>query len=443
MPRQTHRRDFLKTAAVASAGFFVSGTPAADEKQKLKFAVIGVGGRGSAGVGPGLGENLVAVAEVDPGKHARNSIERIQKDSPGTKIYTDFRKLFDAHKDLDAVWVGTPDHTHFPASIRALEQGAGVYCEKPLTHNIYEARKLREVAAKKKAPTQMGNQGHSSDSIRLICEYIWSGTLGDVKEVQCVSNRGFGAKSRPKSVPVPQGLDWESWLGPAPFRDYHPGLHAFSWRGWLDFGTGSLGDMGCHTIDGAVWALKLYEADQFEVELVSGGVSEEGFDSKAELVYKFPARGKLPPVNMRWYNGGILPPRPKDLEADKKQLTEGTYYLGTKATMQSGSHCQGTALLPDSKNKETPKPKEMIPRVQGGHTGDFLRACRDRSGPAPSSNFDYSARLTEIVIAGTLALRAGESIVYDMKNGRVTNSKKADALVKRAPRKGWEFGYES
>jgi len=284
MNKGNSRREFLRKSVATAAGLF--GAPfvvrAENRREKLKLAVIGAGGRGGAGMGAARGEHLVAVADVDPVRRAAGNIARAKKQFPQLKVYTDYRKLFDNHKDLDAVWVGTPDHSHFPASIRGLEAGAAVYCEKPLTHDLWEARKLREVAAKKKLPTQMGNQGHSSESIRRIVEYIRAGAIGEITRLDCVSNRRFGATKRPPSKPVPQGLDWQSWIGPAPYRDYHDGLHPFSWRGWLDFGTASIGDMGCHTIDGAVWALRLLEVPTIEVKAEIGGVTEEGSRPRSE-----------------------------------------------------------------------------------------------------------------------------------------------------------------
>jgi len=441
----TSRREFLKSSALAMAGTL--GAPfvatAANQGEKLKLAVVGAGGRGGAGMGAARGELLVAVADVDP-KRAGKGLDNARKQFPELKVYTDYRELFDKHKGLDAVWVATPDHSHFPASIRALEAGAGVYCEKPLTHELWEARKLREVAEAKKLPTQMGNQGHSSESIRRIVEFIRGGVLGEIQKLHCVSNRTFGASKRPASKPVPEGLDWQSWIGPAPFRDYHDGLHPFSWRGWLDFGTGSIGDMACHTIDGAVWALNLTETATIEVVAEEGGVTEEGFTPHARIVYSFPARGTLPPIQMTWWNGGgkHLPPRPEAIGPKAKQMTQGTYYYGTKGLMESGSHCQSPRLYPDELRKDA-NVEKTLPRVPD-HSGDFFRACKDSTAPAPCSNFGYSARLTEIVLLGAVALRCpGEKLVYDTKEGRFTSSEKANGFLKREPRKGWEFGYKA
>ena len=446
MARGTSRREFLRSSALAAAGAL--GAPyvatAANKGQKLKIAVIGAGGQGGAGMGAARREHLVAVADVDLGKRAARAVREAKKRFPDLKLYTDYRQLFDKHSGLDAVWVATPDHSHFPACIRALESGAGVYCEKPLTHDLWEARKLREVAAAKKLPTQMGNQGHSGESIRRIVEYIRGGTLGEIRKLHCVSNRSFGARKRPPSKAAPKGLDWQSWIGPAPYRDYHDGLHPFSWRGWLDFGTGSMGDMACHTIDGAVWALKLYAAETIEVEAEVGGVNAEGYNGKARIVFRFPARGKLPPVTLTWWNGGgkMLPPRPELIGPGTKQLTQGTYYYGSKGLMQSGSHCQSPRIFPDALRKSA-KVAKTIPRVPG-HSGDFFRACKDSGAPPPCSRFAYSARLTEIVLLGTVAVRcSGEKLVYDTKEGRFANSERANALLKREPRKGWELGYQA
>jgi len=448
MHRKTSRRQFLVGASVFTAGTigFPFVSRAQNKGDQVRMAVIGSAGQGGVGFGAAMGQQLVAMVDVDLRQRAAENLAAGKEKFPGVKVYTDYRRMFDDHLGLDAVWVATPDHSHFPAAVRALDAGLAVYCEKPLTHSIREAKVLRDMAGAKRAVTQMGNQGHSSESIRLIVEYLQSGLLGDVTTLHCVSNRSFSASTRPPTGPVPEGLDWEAWLGPAPFREYHDGLHPFAWRGYLDFGTASLGDMGCHTIDGAVWGLRLDEADTVEVVAEAGGTTAEGYTPEARIVYTFPARGNLPPVTMTWWNGGggkNLPPRPPMLEEGREQLQEGTYYYGTKAALMSGSHCQGVRIFPETAMKEAGKPPQVVPRVPG-HTEDFLRAVKDPTAPAPSSNFAYSTRLTEIVLLGTVALRAGQGtrIVYDMKAGKViTNNGALNTLLWRAPRKGWEFGY--
>lgn len=435
-----NRRNFLKRSAFAGVTIAtwanVARTYAANDK--VSMAVIGCGGQGGGGVQAAYGQEFVAACDVDPA--GRGGIDKIKKKLPDIKVYTDYRKLLDVHKNLDVVWIATPDHTHFPATVRAIENGAAVYCEKPLTHEVWEARKLRELAAAKKAVTQMGNQGHSSESIRLICEFLWAGALGDVAEVHCISNRDFSAPdARPAAKPVPAGLDWDCWLGPAPHRDFHADLHPFDWRGWLDFGTGSLGDMACHTMDGAVWALKLNEVETFEVDPVEGKPNSQGYPQKAVIRYRFPARGKMPPVAVTWYQGGAMPPRPNDLEPTRKMQAEGSYFIGAKCSMMSGSHCGGTRIIPESKMKETPKPQPVLPRSKFDHGGDLINGAKTKE--LPSSHFGYSSVLTEIVLLGNIACRAGEKITYDLKNGKVLNNPKADAMLRREPRKGWEMGY--
>ena len=437
------RRRFLKHSTMASITFMftpgIARTYAANEK--LVMACIGAGGHATGGIKQARGQHLVAVAGVDEKDRGKGSLAKVKEKQPDAKLYTDYRKLFDEHPKLDAVWIGTPDHHHYPAAIRALNAGAGVYCEKPLTWSIWEARRLREVANDKKLATQMGNQGHSSDSIRLICDHVWGGTLGEVKEVHCTCNRRFSAKGRPDSQPVPAGLDWEAWLGVAPHRDFHKGLHPFSWRGYLDFGQGSLGDMACHNVDGPVWALKLNEAESFEVEAEFGKPTDEGWPAEAVIVYRFPKRGDMPPVTLTWYHGGKRPKEIKGLDEGQPVQSQGSYLIGEKCTLYSGSHCQGTRLWPSNVNAETPKPKELVKRSPKGHAGDFLEGCRTGQHLLPSSNFDYAARLTEIVLAGNLACLVGEQITYNFKDGK-TNNAKANELLKRQPRKGWELGYE-
>lgn len=442
-PKPSSRRQFLRSSAFAgltvlTAPNVVRGTEA---NSRLRMACIGAGGRAGAGIGPALGQELVAVAEVDQARAAK-SLERIKKQAPGAKIYTDYRKLFDKHQDLDAVWVGTPDHNHFGAAVRALSAGAGVYCEKPLTWSMGEARRLADLAAEKKLATQMGNQGHSSEGIRLIVEYLRSGALGPVKTVHTRSSKGWGAGTF-KEGKKPAGLDWDSWLGPAAEMPYQSGPHPGSWRKYLDYGTGTLGDMACHTVDGAVWGLRLHEADWFEVEAEVGTPTEHGHPLDAHVIWNFPARGEMPPLTMTWRQrlDQIKPEAIAD-EASMKLAKDGTLYVGDEGYMASNSHCGSVRLIPEAFQKQVGKPPKLIERVSG-HTQDWLRAVQDPDGPPPSSHFGYSSRLTEIVLAGVVAWRAGGKLKYDMKQGKFTNSEAANALLWRKPRKGWEFGYPS
>jgi predicted dehydrogenase len=463
MPAST-RRHFLKTAAGATAAAMIVSPSAAwsyAANEKLRFACIGIGGMAGKGVMNARLENLIAVAEVDPqgvGRNQADTLQNIKKQFPDAAVYTDYRRLFDARHRLDVVWVATPDHNHFGATIRALEAGANVYCEKPLVHNVYEARKIREVAKAKNLVTQMGNQGHSSDSLRLLCEYVWQGSLGDVTEVHVKNSNDSANYGGLSKAEVPPGMNWDAWLGPAPYREYvaHPskggGLHHIGWRGWLEYGTGILGDWFCHNGDGAVWALKLYEADTVEVEAESGKPTAENYPKQAQVLWRFPKRGDMAPVSVRWFQNMALP-RPPALEPGGAKDDVASVYYGSKGMAVAGTWMGKARLIPESFQQEVGQPKEVLPRVKETsgkyqkmdprgrpqpHHEDFLDAIRE--GRKSCADFDYSARLTEIMLLGNVALRSGERFSYDFRTGQ-TNSDKANALLRRDPRKGWEFGY--
>jgi predicted dehydrogenase len=399
---------------------------------------------GGKGVNVASGEQIIAAADVDL-NHAAGSIKNIKNKFADAKIYSDYRKLFDEQKNLDAAWVATPDHHHFPASVRALEAGLAVYCEKPLCHDIYEARKLRELARAKKVPTQMGNQGHSGESVRLLVEWIWQGALGDVTEAHIrppYKQMDFGSRDPGKPAKPPASLDWDLWQGVAKEREFRTGIHPANWRGWLDYGTGLLGDWFCHNADGAVWGLKLYEADTCEVECEGEVTNGTNWPHGVRVSWSFPRRGDMVPCIMRWssgtYNAKPMPPT-VDPERVKAVADHPSAYFGTKGTAVSGWWMNGVRLFPESFMKQVGKPKPILPRVKGGHEADFLNAIR--TGGRSSADFDYSARLTEIMLVGNVANLVREKLKYDFREGRFTNSDKANALIKREVRKGWEFGY--
>jgi predicted dehydrogenase len=442
------RRHFVKAGA---AGAFLICSPktaftyAANEK--IRFALIGIGGMGGKGVNVGLGEQVVAAAEVDM-QHAAKSVERIKAGAPDAKFYADYRKLFDEQKGLDAVWVATPDHHHFPATVRALESGLHVYCEKPLCHDVYEVRKLRELAKAKKVVTQMGHQGHSGESVRLLCEWIWQGSLGDVTEVHVrppYKQMDYGSTDAGQPAQPPASLDWTLWQGLVKEREFRSGIHPSKWRGWLDYGTGLLGDWFCHNADGAVWGLKLDEAETCEVECEGEVTGATNWAHEVRVSWSFPKRGAMVPCVMRWssgiYNDYAAKPMPASVEPERVAATAShpSAYYGTKGTAVSGWWMDGARLFPEAFMKEVGKPKEVIPRVKGGHEKDFLNAIR--TGGRSSADFQYSARLTEIMLVGNIATLVREKLSYDFRAGRFTNSDKANALLKREPRKGWEFGY--
>ena len=435
MKRSLTRRGFLGGAASAAVGFtivpaHVLGSPGKKApSDKLNVACIGAGGKG-AGEAAGMahiGENIVALCDVDA-RRAAGTFKRF----PKAARFKDFRRMLDKLGDkIDAVTVSTPDHIHAPASMMALRMGKHVFCQKPLTHSVYEARRLAEMARKQKVATIMGIQGHCREDTRLICEWIWADMLGPVREVHYWTDRPIWPQGldRPKDAPaVPAGLDWDLWLGPAPLRPYNPVYLPFNWRGWWDFGTGALGDIACHAMAAVFWALKL--ANPTSIEAVTSPVNDETAPNWSIITYQFPARGELPPVKVVWYDGGKKPPRPKELEADRKLGKNGNFIIGDKATMMNGR------IIPETKMKDLLKdpPNKTIPRSPGIYA-EWARACR--GGEPTVADFTFSATLTEAVLAGNIAVRTGKKILWDGPNMKVTNLPEANQYVRREYRKGW------
>ncbi|HEY3324516.1 MAG TPA: Gfo/Idh/MocA family oxidoreductase [Planctomycetota bacterium] len=451
MKRMT-RRNFLGTSAAAAFATtivpaHVLGEEAPPPSAKLNVACIGVGGRGGGHLGPAASENLVALCDVD-----NNTLEHAAKAYPKAKKFNDYRKLFDEMgKEIDAVFVATPDHHHAFASMMAINLGKHVYCEKPLTHSVSEARKVTEAARKAKVATQMGNQGASTDGPRLLTEYIAAGAIGKVTEVHVWTDRpgrweqkkngervwGPGAWwpqgcDRPtETPPVPAHINWDMWLGAAPERPYNPCYLPFKWRGWWDFGTGALGDIGCHAMSPIYKALSLKYPTAIEAES-SGGTKESG-PLWSIIKYEFPARGEMPPVKLIWYDGGKLPPRPEELEKDRQWGDNGTMLIGDKGKLLY----DGTPrIIPEAKMKEFKRPEPTIPRIpKGDHHLDFFIACK--GGRPASSNFEFAGPLAESVLAGNIAVRLGKRIEWDGPNMKATNAPEADALIRREYRKGW------
>jgi hypothetical protein len=361
--------------------------------------------------------------------------------------------MFDKQKDIDAVVIATPDHTHAVITMAALERGKHVYCQKPLTHTVYEARKITEAARKYKVQTQMGNQGHSSEHIRLLKEWLADGAIGDVREVHAWTDRpvggaiwsNFAVRARPKDKPpVPKTLDWDLWLGPVAYRPYHPEYHPTKWRAWLDFGTGALGDMGCHIIDPAFWGLDLGAPESIQATSThwQKEVSSETFPRASIVRFKFPARGKRPPVKLTWYDGRLLPPIPDALEKGRKLPASGALIIGDKGCMLHGSHgAGGLRIIPEAKMREYKQPEKTIPRVKGSHEGDWLRACKEgKNGTPASSNFDYGGPLTELVLLGMLAIRMkDQKLEWDAENQKFRNNEAANELLHIKYRDGWQL----
>jgi predicted dehydrogenase len=419
------------------------GTP---PSEKLNVAGIGVGGMGKSNLKNLSDENIVAICDVDE-KYAG----KVFDEYPQAKKYSDFRKMLEKQKEIDAVVVATPDHTHAVISMMAMKMGKHVYCQKPLTHSVYEARMLTEAAREYKVATQMGNQGHSGEGVRLVCEWIWDGAIGAVREVHAWTNRPVWPQGidRPQESPaVPATLDWDLWLGPAPVRPYHPSYLPFNWRAWLDFGTGALGDMACHVLDPVFWALKLgyptaVEAcHSYEVrEMWKRVDNKETYPSASIVRYEFPAREDMPPVKLKWYDGGMLPPRPEELERGRKTGKEGSgvIFVGDKGKLMCGTYGDSPRLIPETRMREYKRPPKTLPRIEGdvgGHEKNWVRACK--GGEPACSNFDYAGFLTEAVLMGNLAIRnPGERLNWDGPNMTVTNVAEANEYVRRQYREGW------
>jgi predicted dehydrogenase len=443
MQNNIDRRGFLAGSA-AVAGAAVLGAPsilsARAAGDKLGIAVIGCGNQGGGNPGLAARERLVALVDIDETFIAK-AIKGVEAKVKEPKVYHDYRRLFDErHKEIDAVLIATPDHHHAPAAIRAIELGKHVFVEKPMTWCLYEARRLTEAARKYKVATQMGNQGHSGEGYRLLCEYIWAGAIGNVTETHSLMDRSFGGTAgRPKGKPVPKGVHWDEWLGPVEARDYHDGLHPFSWRSWCDFGTGTLGDMGCHLLDGVFWALKLAEAKKYTVECVAQkGGSKEMFPQDNHIRWQVGPRGEMAALTVNSYDRE-WPQAVKDLlkKFDVK-LGCGTVYIGDKGVMITGTSGDNPRILPKEKHAEFGTPKKVLARSKHGPKGDFLAASK--GGEPASANFDYSGPFTEFVLTGVLASRAGtgRKIEWDVAKLLCTNDESVNGWVKRVYRKGWE-----
>lgn len=507
------RRRFVKTVALTGAGLtivprHVLGRGFTAPSDLLNIAGVGVGGMGRSNLLNVASQNIVAMCDVDWTYADRGfaqldaSIKRQQdqladpaatgqdrkplseqgrksladqlarskrlKDEhlPKAKRYQDYREMLAKQKDIDAVIIATPDHMHALIASAAMDLGKHVYVQKPLTWSVQEARHLAEKAKNnKKLATQMGNQGHSLDDARKTIEYIWSGAIGDVREVHVWTNRplaywpqGIPRPEPPKpdapqlrwnntgvmtrlanamagSYPVPEGLAWDLFLGPSQQVEYHPVYHPFNWRGWVEWGVGAIGDMGAHLIDHPFWALDL--GFPTSVETVSTPFNKACHPMATTTYYEFPARGSKPPVRMTWYDGGLLPPKPEEMGNEEKLNGEGgVLYIGSKGKLMHETYGNNPRLLPKSLHDSVGTPPQKLPRIQG-HEMNWVAAAKGE-GEA-SSPFEYAARLTEVMLLGVVALRAGMKISYDGANMRVTNSAAANDFLRREYRQGWSL----
>jgi predicted dehydrogenase len=446
MPRKSTRRTFLQQSAALSTAFWVSETSAWEDPksplERLNFACIGVDGKGSSDTDSAVGQgNVVAVCDIDDNRMGRKVAK--QDALKSAKQFNDYRKMLeDMGDEIDAVTVSTPDHSHAPASIMAMRMGKHVFCQKPLTWSLEEARMMREIAASQGVATQMGNQGTAENGLREAVEIVRAGTLGTVKEVHVWTNRPIWPQGlgRPEETPpVPNELRWYLFLGPAKDRPYHPAYHPFKWRGWLDFGTGALGDMACHTSNMAVMALDLFDPltveAEFDKEDSPGFVAGETYPKWSVITYQFGERNGRPPVKMVWYDGGKLPPQ--ELVPGEKLPSSGSIIVGEQGTLYSpNDYGAAYKMFPMEKFAEFKKPDPTLPRSEG-HFKEFAIACA--GGPPAMSNFDYAGRLTETVLLGNVALRAGKKIEWDAEYLKATNAPEVDQYIRRNYRPGFDI----
>ncbi len=441
------RRKFIGNVSAATAGFtilpgyVISGLGHISPSDKLNIACVGVGGVGGTNVNNCNSQNIVALCDVD-WDYAKGLFDQY----PDAKKYKDYRKMFDElGKSIDAVTIATPDHTHAIITAAAIRMGKHVYTQKPLTHSVYESRKLRELAKEYKIASQMGNQGNSGDGIRQTCEWIWDGAIGDITEVHAWTNRPIWPQGleRPTETPeVPPTLDWDLFIGPATWRPYHHAYTPWNWRAWWDFGTGALGDMANHIVDPAFWALKL--GSPSKIYASSTQVNTESAPHAEIVHYEFPDRGKvgkinLPEVKLTWYDGGLLPPRPSELKDGQimGDYSGGVLFIGTKGKLMTGCYGRDPILLPEELDRDYKRPEPTLRRIEnameGGHELDWIRACKEspESRVLTSSNFDYSGPLNEMVVMGNLAVRLQDlkrKLDWDGENMKITNISDEDEI---------------
>jgi len=460
------RRRFLAATSTLAAAAIVprsilggSGRPPPSDQ--LNIAAIGTGGRGITNIRNLLelpDVNITAICDVAEfwdnsnvyhrhnggrGPASQDLKERYRRrGSEGSRdfeVHVDYRRMLEnADRNIDAVMIATPNHVHAVAAMAAIGAGKGVYCEKPLTHSVYEARRLARAAREAGVATQMGNQGHSSEDIRRAVEWIRHGAIGKVRQVHAwrQGSRRMTLTARPgETPPLPEGLNWDLWLGPARERPFHPAYTPLLFHYWWDFGSGTIGNFGCHTLDTAVWALDLGYPTM--VEASSTELNDETTPEAAMYHYRFPARGENPPVDLHWYDGGLMPPRPDCLEPGKSLPREGgSLIVGEKGALLSGIWSGSPRIIPEKRMQEYRRPPATIPRSRGPYR-DWVDACK--GGPPASSNFDNAARLTEIVLLGVVALRAGAAINWDGPGMRAANTPRAEPYIHGHFRKGWEI----
>jgi predicted dehydrogenase len=453
MTQGLSRRTFVGTAA-AAIGFYTAARsdeakPPRAAVEKLNIAAVGVGGKGSSDCDQAAKfGNLVAICDID-----ENTLNKKAEKFPKAQKFFDFREMLEKlGKGVDAVVVSTPDHTHAPAAAMAMRAGKHVYCQKPLTHSVHEARTLRELAREHKVCTQMGNQGTALDNFRTSIELLQSGALGEVKEVHVWTNRPVWPQApkvmkRPSPSKAPAHIKWDLFLGPAPERPYASGYHPFNWRGWLDFGTGALGDMACHTANMPFMGLGLTTPSSIEGE--AGDVNDETFPSWARVVFLFSVPGRPEPIKFTWYEGKkdgtrVLPSLDLLHGTEKDYSASGSLIVAANATVYSPDDYGATRKLLGPGAKDVKAPKPSLPRL-GGNSDEKMKAewvdAITKGDPKIArSNFDYAGLLTESILLGNVAMRmGGKKLEYDGKKGAITNDESANKLLRREYREGWKL----
>jgi predicted dehydrogenase len=446
MNHQTRRSFITRTTAGIAAVSIVPSSVlglngATPPSERLNMAGIGVGGQGAWNLDNLKKENIVALCDVDSARAAATFTK-----FPNTRRFQDFRRMLDElDKEIDAVLVATPDHFHAVAAMRAIKMGKHVYCEKPLAHSIFEVRQLVQAAREHKVATQLGNQGHSFDSIRAFREWIEADAIGPVREVHAMCGSVYSRIDRIEEVmrgqPVPETLDWDLWLGPVPARPYHSAYVPGKWRAWTAFGSGVIGDWTCHVVDPVFWTLDLGAPTQIEaLETKDYDPQKHGktFPAGSVIRYQFPAKGNRPAVSMTWYDGPQKPPRPEEMDPDEKLPGTGALVVGDKGKIVYGSHgANGLRIIPEDKKEGLKTSPQRLPKSPGHHK-EWIEACK--GGKPAESNFNYGGPLTELALLGIIAMRfKGQKLEWDSSNMRFANNPQANRYLKPTFREGWSL----
>lgn len=460
MSKQTgiSRRKFLGATGAGAAAFAfnivprhcVAGSNLPPPSEKLNIAKIGVAGMGKIDLkGVAEGNNIVALCDVDE----ERAVDAY-KEHPQARRFTDFRRMLDEmEKDIDAVVVSTPDHTHAVACMAAIKRGKHVYCQKPLAHSVWEVRELMKAAREYKVVTQLGNQGHSTESIRLFCEWIWDGAIGKVHSIDLGCGHVYSALRALQKMQTPEavlpGLDWDLWQGPVPERSFRREYVRGAWRSWAPYGNGIIGDWACHVVDPVFWALELGAPQSVRAEVIDYDPKLHGatFPPGDIITYKFAATEKRGAITMNWHSGKARIPRPPELEPERATAINryqgndvGAYVYGENGVIAYGSHgASGCRLIPETKMQEYRRPEKTLPRVKGSHYQDWLDAIREQR-KAGSDFADYGGPLTEVAMLGVIALHfPGVQLEWDSRKMAFTNCGEANAWLKPAYRKGWSL----